>query len=724
MERARQDSAARNYDRAVIELKIASQNMPKDPEPVYQLGMTYLSAGSGRLALAAFQKVMTLDPKHQGARYQLALFRLGSSKKEILEEARQPISEWIAGHQNDGEAIAYLGLAEAKLGNTAEAIRLFEEGAMKDTGSLRVAGMAIAVYTARGDVVSAKEVASHLADRLPNSAEAATLRAQVALAVQDTDEADAEISRALALKRDFQPALVLRLRREMVKGESGDAEGTTRQLSQLPEKRLWGAYARILFSENRLDRGIAEYERALKEHDNDIRLRDEYASMLLVAERRKQAESVVAETLAKKPKDVDALMVRTILEIDRGDPDAAAADVKTLRDLKVASAQLSYQESRIFAMRGDVLHEGDLLADALKRDRRLLGARLELSRLLVGAGKAKEALGLLDQAPGPLKRTAEYIYYRNMALLAAGDWDQARASVDNALALARTPGFLYQDGLVRIQSGDLAGARKSLEAAFQQTPGDLATLKTLGDVMRRQGAFAQYVSMVKDAAAKNGNVAVLQYATGRLLEEQGDAGGARRAFEAAITAGDVVDADNDIAMLDLRAGATDKARERLLNLIKDHDNARARISLAEIETQRGSGDLPVQHYLKAIQLEPANGTAMENLAVYLATSQKKYDDAVFWAQKALALQPNDPTAQDTAGWTYYLSGKYNLALPLLQKSARLFDRPLVHYHLAAGLFRAGDPRSAKSEYEAGLKEDPNSPARALVARLFETGKVE
>src|ERR1700677_1119846 len=83
MERARQDAGARNYNKSVIELKVASQNMPKDPEPVYRLGMTYLSAGSGRLALVAFQKVVTLNPKHQGARYQLALFGLGSSKKEI-----------------------------------------------------------------------------------------------------------------------------------------------------------------------------------------------------------------------------------------------------------------------------------------------------------------------------------------------------------------------------------------------------------------------------------------------------------------------------------------------------------------------------------------------------------------------------------------------------------------------------------------------------------------
>jgi tetratricopeptide (TPR) repeat protein len=723
LQRAKKDAGARDYRKAVIEFKVASQNMPKDPEPVYLLGMTYLSTGSGRLALEAFQKVTVLDPRHEGAQYQLALFKLGSRKREMLLEAKQSISVWIASHPNDAEAIAYLGLAEAKLENKPEAIRLLEAGAMKDASSLHVAGTAIAVYTARGDVESAREVARDLADKLPNSPEAATLRAQVSLAMKDIADADAEISRALSLNRDFRPALLLRLRREMTTGEAGNAEATTQELSRLPEKKMWGAFARVLFSENKTDRGIVEYERALKEHSNDIQLRDEYASMLLVADRRKEAETVAGGTLAKNPKDVDALMVRAILEINRGDLDSAAKDVRSLRELKAFSAQLSYQESRIFAARGDRVREGDLLAEALRRDPRLLGARLELSRLFVSSGKAKEALVLLDQAPAALKRTTEYIYYRNMALFAAGDWEEARKSVDRALAISRSPGFLYQDALVRSRGRDLDGARKSLEAAFQVAPADPATLNLLGDIMRRQREFPEYVAMVKEAAAKNGGSAVLQYATGRLLEEQGDLAGARAAFDAARADGDIVDAENEIALLELRSGSVDKARERLMGLVKDHDNARARISLAEIEKRRG-GDAPVEHYLKAIQLEPGNVLAMNNLAAYLAMNQKKYDDALFWAQKALALTPDSPASEDTVGWTYYLAGKYDLALPLLEKSAKGLDRPLAHYHLAAGFLKTGDPGRAKKEYEVAVKEDPKSTARSTVGNLFETGKGE
>ena len=79
----------------------------------------------------------------------------------------------------------------------------------------------------------------------------------------------------------------------------------------------------------------------------------------------------------------------------------------------------------------------------------------------------------------------------------------------------------------------------------------------------------------------------MQNTLGVQLLKQGDRNGARAAFEAAKAAGDV-SADNEIAQLDLRDGARDQARQRLLNLVKTHDNAQARLLLAEIETRRGS----------------------------------------------------------------------------------------------------------------------------------------
>lgn len=718
LRRGNQDVGQRDYRKAAVEFKVASQNMPKDPEPLYLLGMAYLKGGAAKLAVDAFQKAVAVNPKHEGAQYQLALFKLGTDKPQIIQEARPVISAWIASHPDDAEAIASLGLAEAKLGKNAEAMKLLETSALKDTSTLRIASSAVAVYTLKGDVDSAKELARDLTDRLPDSPDAAVLRAQVSLAVKDFADADAGIARALSLKRDFLPALRLRLARETTMGEAGNAEETSRELSRLPEQRMWGAYARMLFSENKIDQGIAEYQRVLKEHNDDIALRDDYASALLLVKRPLEASAVAAGTLAKKPKDVDALMVRTIAEVDRGDPDAAEKDVKTLQGLNAFSAQLSFQESRIFAARGDTGREGDLLTEALQRDARLLVARLELSRLLVGAGNAQGALAILDRAPPAQKRSADFIYYRNAALFAAGDWDEARRSVDAALAVVRSPGFLYQDAFLRARNRDLPGARKSLEESFRMNPADPATLNLLGDVMRGQGEFPQYVAMVKEAAGKAGS-AVLQNAAGNLLAQQGDVAGARAAFEAARADGDVVTPEIGIALLDLRSGSADKARERLLGLVKDHDNARARILLAQIETQRGSGDAPVQHYLKAIQLEPKNVDAMTDLAAYLAMSRKKYDDALFWAQKALGVAPDSPGAEDTVGWIYYLEAKYDLALPLLQKSARNLDRPLAHYHLAADLLKVSDRSQAKKEYDLAVKENPKAPERSAVAPLFE-----
>ena len=98
-------------------------------------------------------------------------------------------------------------------------------------------------------------------------------------------------------------------------------------------------------------------------------------------------------------------------------------------------------------------------------------------------------------------------------------------------------------------------------------------------------------------------------------------------------AGATVNPEIEIALLDLRAGTVDKAHERLMNLVKEYDSARARQALAEIEMRSGPADGPARHYLKALQLEPNNAAVMNNLAGYLAFYQKKYDDALFRGQK-------------------------------------------------------------------------------------------
>ena len=160
----------------------------------------------------------------------------------------------------------------------------------------------ISIYAARGDAETAKQIALDISTRLPNSPDAAILRAQVSFAMRDMADTDAQISRALSLKRDFRPALEMRLRREVMNGDEQGAEQTTQQLAELPQERTWGAYARLLFAEKKIDQGIAEYEHVLKEHKDNNDLRDDYSSTLLTYGRTKEATDVVAGTLKKTPK--------------------------------------------------------------------------------------------------------------------------------------------------------------------------------------------------------------------------------------------------------------------------------------------------------------------------------------------------------------------------------------------------------------------------------------
>ena len=88
MARGKHFVEAKDYRKAVIEFKVASQNMPKDAEPVFQLGMAYLRGGAARLAVESFAKALNLNPKHAGAQFQMALIEVGSEKPELVLEDR------------------------------------------------------------------------------------------------------------------------------------------------------------------------------------------------------------------------------------------------------------------------------------------------------------------------------------------------------------------------------------------------------------------------------------------------------------------------------------------------------------------------------------------------------------------------------------------------------------------------------------------------------------
>ena len=711
--------AEKDYRRAALEFKIASQNMPGDAEPMYQLGMSYVKLGAMRDALIAFDKASKLNPSHEGTRYQLSLYKVATANPAFVEEGLTVLAAYVAGHPSDSSARGALALADAKLGNTAEAIAGLQATMEKDPSDLHPAQSILAVYMAKGDTATVKQLARALTDHLPNSPEAATVRAEVSLAMKDPADADAQIARALELRKDYKLALELRLDREIAANNVELANRTAQALSNLPDKEAWASYGNLLFLEKRIDEGSAEFERILKVHNQDAKLRNMYSALLSTNGRRKEAAVVLEGTLAKNPKDTAALLQRISLALDMGRLDDAARDVKTMHELRATSARLSYQEARLFGARGDISRRVGLLEDALKHDAGFLPARIELGGAMLDAGNARGAMDLLEQANEMERKSLEFASVYNTALIGNGEFAAARKGVDAALAQVRSPGFLFQDAMLRAKTQDVAGARKSLDEAFAQMPSQPQVVGLLGEVMKRQGEFPKFVAMVKAAAAKDSGSAFLQSTVAQLLAREGNMAGAKAAFEAARNAGDVADSELELARLDAQTGAVEQAKKRLSELAKAHDSAKVQIALADLESKTGAGPEALgKRYMRAIALDPVNAIAMNNLADLLAFRQNKLDDGLFWAQKALALQPASPAVADTVGWIYYRQGKYEEAVPFLERSLAGRDRAEAHYHMAAALVATGDRVRGRQEYEIGLKQDPNTVAKAFVAPLF------
>src|SRR5215469_10136868 len=77
----------KDFTRALIEFKNAAAAMPKDAEPYYQMGITFLASGSAANGLAYLRKATELNPNHQQAQLKLAELMTTSSNKEVLQQA-------------------------------------------------------------------------------------------------------------------------------------------------------------------------------------------------------------------------------------------------------------------------------------------------------------------------------------------------------------------------------------------------------------------------------------------------------------------------------------------------------------------------------------------------------------------------------------------------------------------------------------------------------------
>jgi putative PEP-CTERM system TPR-repeat lipoprotein len=167
----------------------------------------------------------------------------------------------------------------------------------------------------------------------------------------------------------------------------------------------------------------------------------------------------------------------------------------------------------------------------------------------------------------------------------------------------------------------------------------------------------------------------------------------------------------------LSAGNTAEAEKAATSWLKDHPKDVAfRLYSGDLATARKDYPAAAQYYRAAVDLQPENALALNNLA--WVSGEMKSPKALEYAERANRLAPNQPAFMDTLAMLLAEQGDSAGATALLLKALEIAPQAAaVRLNLARVLIRAGRKDEARVELETLAKLGNRFPEQAEVKRL-------
>jgi tetratricopeptide (TPR) repeat protein len=719
-----------DYERAALEFRNAQQLMPKDAEAYYQDGLAQIGLRNAISAYRSLSRATQLDPKHVGARVKLAEVLSTAPTKNLLMDGEQYGKEALELAPDDPDALNALAVTELRLGNPEDAVRHLQQALAKSPQHVRSSISLAIIKVSQGDFPAAEAVLKQAVSKAPRSVDARIGLSELYALLKRVDDAERAIRGALEIEPGNGTALLFLARIQSAKGQKDQLEQSLMKLSALPDAQFRSSHAVYLLQTGNIPAAIAELERLRKKNPDDRNVRTRLVQAYLRANRLEDANKILATALQRNRRDVDALLQKAEIAFAAGKIPQARQDAAEVIHPRADSAMAHLLLARINAAEGDFMNSRQELTEALRFNPNLVPARVELARSYIRSNSPAAALSLLEQAPNDQKNRLPVVIERNWALFASRDFKTLRHNLDEELRVDRSRDLLLQDAALRVVSGDLPGARLSLEETLKQSSEDVTTLQFLAQVYVEQKQPAAALEKVRTYATKHPKSAPMQHLLGLHLLANGKPEEARAAFLAAKAASPkYAAADLALAQLDRDSGKPEAARKNLLAMIESHDispegQLMAHLIMGDLESVAGNHAAEIEHWRKVVESDSRNVPALNNLAYALLEHANQPDEALKFAQRAAELAPDSPDVQDTVGWAYYRKGIYATAAQHLQFAVTADGKDTARsaivrkYHLAMACLQSGDRSCGMRALEAALKLNADMPEAEIAESVL------
>src|SRR5205807_2274959 len=127
-----------------------------------------------------------------------------------------------------------------------------------------------------------------------------------------------------------------------------------------------------------------------------------------------------------------------------------------------------------------------------------------------------------------------------------------------------------------------------------------------------------------------------------------------------------------LARVEIKQGMLEKALANSYEWIKkDPKDSRAYVLTGSTEESKGNWRAAQDLYKKALEINPQDADAANNLAYSMLETGGNTDVALSLAQSAHNHAPGVSTIDDTLAWAYYHKGIYKMAVDLLQEALKV-----------------------------------------------------
>jgi len=424
------------------------------------------------------------------------------------------------------------------------------------------------------------------------------------------------------------------------------------------------------------------------------------AEILIARGDPKAALDIVQAILQKQPGDPIAW--RTAVRAQRALGDLAGA-IQTCEAAQKAAARPHAELALLYLLQQRLDEAREQLSEALL-EADTGAARASLRRLqaiaFIARGDQKRAEGALDEARAVLQAGPPTDIALPLAYAAAGAPAKAKALLPPATRVTPTWTAWVTSAMARLAADRRAAAlalsacaarvhgwpKRSAElfaAALERAPGEHLLLHESARAHADAGELAAAVAVARQLAAACPKAGEPQFLLGSLLDKQGKADAAIRAYAQALK-------------------------------LFDGPAVPARTAIAERLAAAGRTDEAIAAYRSVVEAEPANLTASNRLAWLYATYEPDHlPDALRLAQAAAKGRPSDPACRDTLGWCLVLDKKPDQGRQeLLAALALEPENALFYYHLGMADFLRGSRHLARRALRLALAIDPKLPDAA------------